>query len=400
MTFLDDLAAVNPVRDESPYGGTRASALVDDITAGRLAAPPPPPAPTRRPSLVGGIAVAAAATLAGVLIIPPVLRHDAQVSPGLPVPTSASATPNRATPTASTQYWKTVTKGIGIGGAGSTSGEQAAYSIPFMSTDYIPVDSTRSSYQVYDAQAGTLLTGSARFPLPEPRHQVVARPGQSRASGSPGSWQTPGPGWVATMPRDVPALRQQLYAEPKMATAIPDATAFDDALMALSSKELPPDLRAAIVRVIATIPGARVESSPVVAGGFSGSGLSLQANAYVGAATICPQQRDVILDIESGIVYLDRSTVSAACAGIAKGSRVKERFVIQRVLVDAVPAEILAATSQPCDRTHWTRGAPNGCDVGQPIPSTTTSTGSTPGHRPSPGPTASGAWTPDPRQSG
>jgi hypothetical protein len=52
MTFVDDLAAANPVRDETPYGDARAAALIADITAGRVTAPPPPPAPTRRPWLV------------------------------------------------------------------------------------------------------------------------------------------------------------------------------------------------------------------------------------------------------------------------------------------------------------------------------------------------------------
>lgn len=371
MTYLDDLRAANPAPGESPYGEHRAADLIADITSGRVTAPPPPPAPSRRPWLVGGIAVAAAATLAGVLIIPPMLRHDAAVSPGLPVPTSSVTVPRQPTPTSATQYWKTVTTGTATSGALGSNGLSAMFAVSFTSTSYDPVDHSGSSYQVYDGLAGTLLAGSPRLPAPQAAHQVVARPAGKRAAGSAGGWQTPGPTWAQALPRDVAALRAKLYADAAARSPYPDWSAFDAAVKALMSEELPQDLRAVLVQVVGTIPGAKVVEGASGPGGELADTVTFEGIGYAASWPDVIHRRLLVLDRQTGVAYRDTTTVTSPSGGMAAGTVISDTRVTVRQLVDAVPADLLAATNRPCTTANWTNGRPSGCDIGATSASTT-----------------------------
>lgn len=378
MTFLDDLRAANPAPGESPYGEPRAGDVIADITSGRVKAPPPPPVPSRRPWLVGGIAVAAAATLAGVLIIPPVLRHDAAVSPGLPVPTSRVTVPRQPTPTSTTQYWKTVTTGVaqqgasmGSGGSGrDPSSTSAQFAVPFDTTTYTPVDPSGRTFEVSDRKPGILVHGSAQLPSPKASHSEVARPTGRRVPGSSGSWQTPGPAWFDGLPREVSALRARLYADarPPSAPLGQDAAAFGLAVSTLHSEELPADLRALVMQVVATIPGASV-GEPIAIAGQRGIPLTLVGRvvSFDGRTWYIGRIQVVLGD--PGLVLRVLQELTEAQDGMPAGTVVSRVEVVSRDLVDAVPAELAALVGRPCGAS-FPAGGPTGCDVGATSAST------------------------------
>jgi hypothetical protein len=350
MTFVDDLAAANPVRDETPYGDARAAALIADITAGRVTAPPPPPAPTRRPWLVGGIAVAAAATLAGVLIIPPVLRHDAQVSPGLPVATS-SVTPRPVPPTSASQYWKTVLHGTTLVGEGygpsvKATEQRGVWLVPASIVRYDSVDPGRPGWSVAETGLGaaTLVGGDGSGGPPARVRSVDREPEITR-----GSWARPDADWAAARPRDPQLLRQDLYASVEeeirrtRMVSTPDALARRHAIEALESLRLPADLRHAMTMLLPTLPGITVQ--PAVLEGRAGT-----AYGYDDADN--GMRVELMLDSASTDVIGWRGTTLGPRVGAAPvpvRSGVSMTIVVEsRQLVDAISAEDLEEVVAQC----------------------------------------------------
>lgn len=359
MTYLDDLAAANPVRGETSYDAGRAATLVADITAGRVTAPAPPPAPTRRPWLVGGIAVAAAATLTGILVIPPLLPHDeAQISPGLPIPTTATATAStRATPTsaaavlrlaaevverspdpkptATTQFWRSEVLDIGHGSLSETGVDrvtrQATVQIVWAQTFYHPIDPQQPSYELQDRRPAALVSGdpsASRLPAAE-----IVRINMPPEGSASGGWLNPTAAWIATLPRAESELRARLYADAGGSGGLGDGAAFQYAANALWWNRLPSDVRAPLLRVMASIPGISVVDAAVVLGERTGCAITV-------TTVNAPERRDLVVDPVTGqiigVVQVSTETRGDQAAGTRTGSR---QFV-SRSLVNAVPDDL------------------------------------------------------------
>jgi RNA polymerase sigma-70 factor (ECF subfamily) len=150
-----------------------------------------------------------------------------------------------------------------------------------------------------------------------------------------GSWQAPSPAWLASLPRDPGALRDRLYADTAGHGRSVDGEAFVYVADLLRSGVVPADLRAALYRVLATVPGVEITSSRAAIGHATGVGLG-----YLEA--LDGTRQEIVVDPADGDLIGERYVATTALDGIPAGT-VIGTTTWTRTLVDVVPASVRAA---------------------------------------------------------
>jgi hypothetical protein len=151
----------------------------------------------------------------------------------------------------------------------------------------------------------------------------------------PAGWQQPSPMWLAALPRDPMALRDRLYTDTAGHGRSADGEAFVYVADLLRSGVVPADLRAALYRVLATVPGVEITSSRVQLGARTGVGL-----AYYEATD--GTRQEIVVDPSNGELVGERYVAVEAIDGIPAGT-VTGTATWTRTLVDVVPASVRAA---------------------------------------------------------
>lgn len=171
---------------------------------------------------------------------------------------------------------------------------------------------------------------------------IVAQRGAFYGSGPSkrGSWNNPTPEFYASVPRDTTALRDSLYPARYRtgSTATPNPTRTDSpdrrVFMRLSDilREglLPADLRAALYRVLATIPGMEVTEHAATLNGETGVAFQWRST---GPAEIGDGQQ-IVIDPKTGQYIGERS--------VSDDGTVSSSSSLSYDVVDAVPDEVVA----------------------------------------------------------
>jgi hypothetical protein len=159
---------------------------------------------------------------------------------------------------------------------------------------------------------------------------VDHRPGPVAAS-----WQQPSPTGLASLPRDTAALRDRLYADSAGQGRSEDGEAFVYVADLLRSGVVPADLRAALYRVLATVPGVEITSSHAAIGSATGVGLGYYESTD-------GTRQEIVVDPSDGDLVGERSVAVKVLDGIAAGT-VIGTATWTRTLVDEVPVSVRAA---------------------------------------------------------
>jgi len=288
-----------------------------------------------------------AAVTAAALVLPSVLRAPAASAEAASLLTRAADAIHAIDPVAApTQWWRIVSHETYVTTASEpdkagAAAPSSAWLISSSRTQYAAVEGRRPSVVVDSgSRVVRLLAGPADAARP------VFGDGETWTTGlSPstvtGSWQQPSPAWLASLPRDPAALRDQLYADTAGHGRSVDGEAFVYVADLLRSGVVPADLRAALYRVLATVPGVEVTSSRATIGDSSGVGLGI-FEATDGT------RQEIVVDPANGDLIGERYVAIESRDGIPAGT-VTGTTTWTRTLVDAVPASVRAAVvNQNC----------------------------------------------------
>lgn len=162
----------------------------------------------------------------------------------------------------------------------------------------------------------------------------------------PASWQTPSPAFLAALPRDPAALRRRLYEDSKGQGNSPDGEAVVFVADILRSGIVPADLRAALFRVLRTVPGVDVTSGVATIDGRTGVGIG-RVESHDGV------RQEVVIDPATGELIGEREVATEgvpAEAGVAPGTVMYATSVTRRA-VQRVPETVLR--SARCDVVNF-----------------------------------------------
>lgn len=154
----------------------------------------------------------------------------------------------------------------------------------------------------------------------------AADEGRTPACGE-GGWQNPTAAWQASLPRDTAALAERLRAD------APDNGRGDAELLvyvadALRSGLVEADLRAAMYRVLGTLPGLRVTEQAANLDGRVGVALGMEDG---------DTRHDIIVDTATGQFIGEREVTIADVGGVPVGTTLSYTSVTTAV-VDAIGA--------------------------------------------------------------
>ncbi len=125
-----------------------------------------------------------------------------------------------------------------------------------------------------------------------------------------GNWQDPKDGWIAGLPRDPEALYDRLRADAPH-NSLGDAELLVYAADALRTGRLPADLRAALYRAIAMIPGIEITDQVANLDGRTGVAYGMAAGAT---------RQDIIIDPETGEFIGEREVLTKADGELEAGT--------------------------------------------------------------------------------
>ena len=314
------------------------AALAAEQSVEELAAEPAPRRRGRRALVAVGLVAAATAA---ALVLPSVLRAPAASAEAASLLTHAADAIHATDPAAGpTQWWRIESHETNL----ATVAEPDKDGAPAPSTAWL-VSSSRTQYAAVDGRRPTVFVDSGSHVVrqlagPKDSAPPVFGDGETWTTGlAPttvaGSWQQPSPTWLASLPRDPAALRDQLYADTAGHGRSVDGEAFVYVADLLRSGVVPADLRGSLFRVLATIPGVEITSSRATVGDATGVGLG-----YYEAANGVRQE--IVVDPSDGDLVGERYVAVEAMDGIPAGT-VTGTTSWTRTLVDDVPASVRAA---------------------------------------------------------
>jgi hypothetical protein len=126
-----------------------------------------------------------------------------------------------------------------------------------------------------------------------------------------GSWQHPSTGFVASVPRDPGQLYDRLRRDADKRWPDPDLNAFVLAAEALGTGQLPADLRAALYRALALVPGVGVTEQVADLDGTKGTAIGISRLGV---------RQDVIIDTATGEFIGERHIDLDGVTGAPPGS--------------------------------------------------------------------------------
>jgi RNA polymerase sigma-70 factor (ECF subfamily) len=293
------------------------------------------PAPHRR-SRVGLLVAATAGASAVALVV---------VAVGLPqgaaTPAAAAALDRAATAADITaldqqarpeQYWRITTAGIqlalGPGSAGPADGESSSVWLTRGTrVAYVAVDGSRPSWYVDSP------TEVAEVLFGEPPADATGGPGQTWTTNlvpndTAGSWQEPTQAWLAGLPRAPDQLRDRLYKDTRGRGRSHDGEVLVTIADALRSGVVPADLRAALFRVLETVPGVDI--------------VQRHADGQISIGrleTRDGQREEIIIDPATGS-YVGERTIQVQELGSIPAGTVIEDVDVTTTLVDQIPQQV------------------------------------------------------------
>ena len=291
------------------------------------------PAPHRR-SRVGLLVAATAAVTAGTLVAVAVgLPH------GAATPAAAAALDQAATaadiPTVDQrarpeQYWRITTAGIQLAlgpGDAADADSNSAWLTRGTRVAYVAVDGSRPSW--YNDSP----TNVAEVLFGEPPADATSGPGQTWTTNilpndTTGSWQEPTQAWLAGLPRNPDQLRDQLYNDTRGRGRSHDGEVLVNIADALRSGVVPADLRAALFRVLETVPGVDI--------------VQRHADGQISIGrleTRDGQREEIIIDPATG-AYVGERTIQVQELGSIPAGTVIEDVNVTTTLVDQIPQQI------------------------------------------------------------
>lgn len=241
------------------------------------------------------------------------------------------------------QYWRISTLGtylaLGSGAPDGSAGSSAAWLAKSTRTHYVSVDGARPSWFV-DSPA-TIAEVYFGEPL-EGDTSAVAETWTTNLAPNDeaGSWQSPNPGWLAELPRETDALRHRLFQDTSGHGRSHDGEVLVYVADVLRSGLVPADLRAALFRVLETVPGVdiirRHDDGLVAIGRLE---------------TVDGERQEILIDPATGAYVGDRMVQVEAIEepeGTIPAGAIRADSRVTRTVVDDVPADVRA------EAQHWT----------------------------------------------
>ncbi len=143
-----------------------------------------------------------------------------------------------------------------------------------------------------------------------------------------GSWQEPTQAWLAGLPRDPDQLRDQLYKDTSGRGRSHDGEVLVNIADALRSGVVPAGLRAALFRVLETVPGVDI--------------VQRHADGQISIGrleTRDGQREEIIIDPATGI-YVGERTLQVQEFGSIPAGTVIEDVDVTTTLVDQIPQQV------------------------------------------------------------
>lgn len=308
-----------------------------------------------------GLGVAVAGAIAATLVLTNVVglagwRGGADRAAADTLAEAAIATITTSDPVvAPGQYLKVATTGVAMASTSSVEHPDHVVSYEIASTDdlYVPADQSddwvwvRPAPTVYktfgaeSAQVANDLTAqqAAEFPNGD---------GTLRAPGGAfyGSPAVVTPNELRAMPRDPYRLLNQIYRVTIGAGNGPDSEAFVYIADTLRSGIVPADLRAALYRAAAMIPGVTVTERQATLDGHVGVAIGITNGPFL--------RQDIVIDPLTGLMIGERSVYLKAADGVPAGT-VEESTSILTSVVDSAPSggsvcgDAMTLTKQGCE---------------------------------------------------
>lgn len=345
VTAAGAVPPVAPSVVEDAVAFVAAEAAVDALVAQRTS----PWRGARRRTLVAAGLVAAVA--AGALVLPSALRSPSASAAAASLLTRAADSIHASDPVAAPgQWWRITTTGVDAASGPTPSGALGTWLVGRTVVSYLAVDGSRPTITV--GSAGTLdrqVAGPAGSAPPDGTLAAGSTEAIDLAPDRlPGTWQTGTPAFLAALPRDPQALRARLYADTAGEGPSADGEAFTAVADLLRTGLVPADLRAALFRVLATIPGVGITSATASLDGATGVGIGRLEDRN-------GLRQEIIVSPSDGALVGERTVAVRAVDGIAAGTVLDSRRS-SRALVDSVPADVLARVHV----AHCTVGADGG----------------------------------------
>ena len=343
MTSTRDALALLRSANPVPVDGAPSLAAPGPMPPGLAAPTPAAPRPIRsrrstRIGLLVGATAGVAALALGVGLLPLPGSH------GAASPAAADALDRAATAADITardeaadpdQYWRIRTVGTYLASAAVESSAANSDTPPpaWLSrttrTEYVSVDGSRPSWFVDSApEVVEVFAGDA---------PALERKGESwttdlAPNDQPASWQTPTPAWLAELPRDTDALRDRLYADTAGHGRSHDGEVLVYVADVLRTGMVPADLRAALFRVLETVPGVEVVRR-------HDDGLISIGRLE----SVDGERQEIVIDPATGAYAGEQSVATQGIGelGIPAGTVVEDASVTTTV-VDTVPAKVRA----------------------------------------------------------
>lgn len=300
----------------------------------RAANPVPAPAPRaararRRPLvlLVGATAAASvlAVTLGGVPL--PWALNSATPAAADALDRAASAADITALDpsAAADQYWKITTEGESL--VGSSEDDRFVYWLEQSTrTDYAAVDGSRPTWIQDGPGTVTAVFNDPDVEVGEVRDNAETYTSNLAPNDVPGSWQGPNAAWLAELPRDPGALRERLYDDTAGHGRSRDGEVLVYVADVLRSGIVPAELRAALFRVLETVPGvdivARHDDGMISIGRLE---------------TVDGERQEIIIDPSTGAYVGERQTAMEYMDGAIPPGTVIYDVEVTTTLVDEVP---------------------------------------------------------------
>jgi len=299
----------------------------------------------RRLVLASGLV---AAVTASALLLPTLLRAPSASAEAATLLTHAADAIHFSDPAARPgQWWRIESRGTALTGIASadkrsTDRGPSAWLVEVGRTEYVAVDGSQPSVFV-DAPGRVVrrLAGP-----PDADRPALGTASQTWTTGLapaaiPAGWQQPSPAWLAALPRGTAALRDRLYSDSAGQGRSRDGEAFVYVADLLRSGVVPADLRGALYRVLATVPGVEVTSSHAAIGDADGVGLGF-------FEAVDGTRQEIVVDPATGELVGERTVAVEVLDGIAAGTVVGST-TWSRTVVDEVPASVRsAAVDQNC----------------------------------------------------
>lgn len=260
---------------------------------------------------------------------------------------AASSSPSDSMPRPS-QYWRVESRRVGVRVGGSGPGPASAvYRVWSTRTTYYSVDGGHPTWVVED-EATKVEQLSGPTGVGAPTHSYTVQTNDIPANRVPAGWQVPSTAFLAELPRDTTALRQRLYHDAAGHGRSDDSEVWVLVCDVLRSGLVPADLTAALLRVLATVPGISLVESSAPLDGRATTALTMDERP-VDQDNVVVARRELVVDRATDRLLGERTVFTKPRLGLPAGATVG-LVRTTRTVVDDVPESVrAAATHQHCE---------------------------------------------------